>query len=142
MVCVGFIEELLFRGFLFRAILKKSGLNRAVIISGVTFGIGHIVNLARGYSVADQAIQIVAGIFIGIALAYLVALTQSMMPGVIFHILFNISGSVTNDNVGMEAQFVIAVAVVMVAYALYLRQAIHAEESLPVGHNRRKRMVG
>ena len=55
MICVGWIEEILFRGFLYQGILKKSGLVRAVIISGITFGIGHIVNLMRGYSMADQA---------------------------------------------------------------------------------------
>lgn len=48
MACVGFLEELLFRGFLFRGILKRGTLVRAVLVSGVTFGIGHAVNLARG----------------------------------------------------------------------------------------------
>ncbi|HSP48372.1 MAG TPA: CPBP family intramembrane glutamic endopeptidase, partial [Clostridiaceae bacterium] len=42
MAGVGFIEELLFRGFLFQAIEGKSGVKRAVLISGVTFGLGHI----------------------------------------------------------------------------------------------------
>ena len=48
MLCVGFLEELIFRGFLFRAI-EKENLIRAIIISSVTFGIGHIVNLDQYY---------------------------------------------------------------------------------------------
>lgn len=54
MVGVGFVEELLFRGFLYRAILENGTLTRAVIISGLTFGIGHAVNLARGYTSLEQ----------------------------------------------------------------------------------------
>ena len=42
MVCVGFIEEFIFRGLLFRA-MEKNGLKSAVIVSSVTFGIGHII---------------------------------------------------------------------------------------------------
>ena len=39
MLCVGFLEELLFRGFLFRA-LCRSGKKSAVLISSLTFGAG------------------------------------------------------------------------------------------------------
>src|SRR5690606_7058691 len=42
MLGVAFVEELVFRGFLFQAIRSKSGLRRAVLITGVTFGLGHV----------------------------------------------------------------------------------------------------
>ena len=44
MLCVGFVEEIIFRGFLFVA-LAKNNVKSAIIISSVTFGIGHLVNL-------------------------------------------------------------------------------------------------
>lgn len=47
MLCVGFIEEVIFRGFLFKAIAKDNQ-KSAIIISSVTFGIGHLVNLFNG----------------------------------------------------------------------------------------------
>ena len=47
MLCVGFLEELIFRGFLFKA-MSKDGLKSAVIVSSLTFGIGHLVNLVNG----------------------------------------------------------------------------------------------
>lgn len=40
MLCVGFLEEVIFRGLLFRAIARDN-IKAAVIISSVTFGIGH-----------------------------------------------------------------------------------------------------
>lgn len=120
-VSVGFIEELLFRGFLFQALLKRGNLNRAILVSGVTFGIGHIVNLTRGYSVSDQLIQIAGAVGIGIALAYCVALTGSIIPGVVFHALFNLSGTLTNHLVVWDMYIVGVILVVLVPYILFMR---------------------
>lgn len=47
MLCVGFLEEVIFRGFLFKA-LAKENVKTAVLISSVTFGLGHILNLFNG----------------------------------------------------------------------------------------------
>ena len=47
MCCVGFLEEIIFRGLLFRA-MEKDNLKSAIIVSAVTFGLGHIVNLFNG----------------------------------------------------------------------------------------------
>ena len=47
MFCVGFLEEMIFRGLLFKAMIKD-GVKSAIIVSSVTFGIGHIVNLFNG----------------------------------------------------------------------------------------------
>ncbi len=44
MLCVGFIEEVIFRGLLFRAIAKDN-VKTAIIISSITFGTGHLLNL-------------------------------------------------------------------------------------------------
>ena len=118
---VGFIEELLFRGFLLQALRTSGTLERAIVISGVTFGLGHIVNLLRGYSITDQALQLVAAILIGIALAYCTALTGSILPGVVFHALFNLSGTLTNHSTLWDAVTVGAIAVVMIGYIAVLR---------------------
>ncbi|MHB8050858.1 MAG: CPBP family intramembrane glutamic endopeptidase [Coriobacteriia bacterium] len=123
-VGVAFIEEVLFRGFLFQALLKKGNLNRAILISGVTFGIGHIVNLSRGYSASDQLIQIVAAVGIGIALAYCVALTDSIVPGVVFHALFNLSGTLTNRAAVWDMYIVGTIIIVLVPYILFMRNQL------------------
>lgn len=130
MIGVGFIEELLFRGFLYQGILKNGKLTNAIIISGITFGIGHIVNLMRGYSLADQGLQIVIAIAIGIALALLVSVTDSTIPGVIFHTLLNISGNLTNNNLTIELYIVILSIILCVAYSLYLRKWVKNQEKL------------
>jgi membrane protease YdiL (CAAX protease family) len=124
MMAVGFIEELLFRGFLLQALRRRGSSTRAIIISGVTFGIGHIVNLLRGSSLTDQFLQLVAALLIGIALAYCTVLTGSIMPGVAFHVLFNISGTITARSVLWDSVSVGIIAVVMIPYILLLRNRL------------------
>ncbi|RAX48670.1 hypothetical protein DQ353_14145 [Arthrobacter sp. AQ5-05] len=121
---VGFIEELLFRGFLLQALRARASVTRAIVISGVTFGIGHIVNLMRGYSLTEQVLQLVAAVLIGIALAYGAVLTGSILPGVAFHALFNLSGTLTKHSVLWDSVTVGIIAAAMVPYILFLRNRL------------------
>ena len=127
MAGTGYVEELLFRGLLFEGIRGKSGLNRAILISGVTFGLGHIVNLLRGYDAAQMAGQIVLAVGIGLVLALLIALTKNLMPGILFHIVFNISGSITKGDSASQTFIMIAVLAVALPYAAMLYSKLHKE---------------
>lgn len=125
MLGVGFVEEVLFRGMLFQAIEKTSTTRRAVIISGVTFGLGHIVNLLRGYSASELAGQIVLAIVIGILLSLLMARTRSVVVGAVFHILFNFSGTVTNQGSESQGLFLIGLLLISLgAIVLLLRPSL------------------
>ena len=62
MILVGFVEEMIFRGFLFRAMLSKDKTIVAIIISAVTFVIGHIVNLFSGQASFETVMQIIFAI--------------------------------------------------------------------------------
>ena len=46
MLWVGFLEEVIFRGLLFKAIAKDN-VKTAIIISSVTFGLGHLLNITH-----------------------------------------------------------------------------------------------
>ena len=97
MLCVGFLEELIFRGFLFRAI-EKENLARAIIISSVTFGIGHIVNLLNGQNLPETISQIIFAVFVGFALVILFHKGKSLVPCIVFHGVFNALSVVANDE--------------------------------------------
>ena len=75
MLCVGFIEEVIFRGFLFKAIAKDN-VKTAIIISSVTFGVGHLVNLVNG-----SGMELVANLFqiVG-AIAYWFPVCNFVLP--------------------------------------------------------------
>lgn len=127
MAGTGFVEELLFRGLLFEAIRGKSGLLRAILISGVTFGLGHIVNLLRGYDAAQMAGQIVVAIAVGIVLALLAAQTKNLLPGILFHIVFNISGSITKSGSVAQTYILVAILSIALPYAVYLYRQVMKE---------------
>ena len=64
MINVGFIEEIIFRGFLFK-MMEKDNVNRAIIVTSITFGIGHIINLLNGAELIPTLIQICYAISTG-----------------------------------------------------------------------------
>ena len=97
MLCVGFLEEIIFRGFLCRAI-EKENLTRAIIISSVTFGIGHIVILFNGQDVPESILQIIFAISVGFALVVLFYKGKSLVPCIVFHSVFNSLSIVANDE--------------------------------------------
>lgn len=82
------------------------------------------MNLLRGYSPTDQALQLIAAVLIGIALAYCMVLTGSILPGVAFHVLFNLSGTPTSHSFLGDTVTVGVVAIVMIPYILFLRNRL------------------
>lgn len=120
MANVGFLEELIFRGYLYQAIKAKSSTNRAILISGITFGLGHIVNLMRGMSVDNQIEQIIVAIVLGILLAKIVDITNSLLPGILFHIVFNISGFIMLVDPSLNTLYIFGILILASLYLLYL----------------------
>ncbi|QEE61174.1 CPBP family intramembrane metalloprotease [Salinibacterium sp. dk2585] len=143
MIGVGIVEEVLFRGFLFRAILNEGSLARAVAISGVTFGIGHILNLARGYTGTEQIIQVAGAIVIGVVLTLLFAVSGTIVPLIAFHALFNIGGSLTEASAESEWRMLGVTVIIGAAYAVYLamvlrRRGVHptfSDDPSPAGES-------
>ena len=121
MLCVGFLEELIFRGFLFKA-LCRDNLKTAIFISSVTFGAGHIVNLLNGAELVSTLMQIVYAIAIGFTFTYLFLVSGSIWPCIICHGTINGLSAFAPENPGLQSGLVSAafLCVVSVAYGLYL----------------------
>lgn len=88
MAVSGYVEEVIFRGFLFRA-MAKDNLRSAVIVSAVTFGAGHIVNLANTADVAGVLLQVGYAIAVGFLFTAIVYKGGSLLPCIISHMLIN-----------------------------------------------------
>jgi len=84
----GYVEEIIFRGFLFRA-MAKDGLKSAIIVSAVTFGAGHIVNLANTADILGVLLQVCYAIAIGFLYTVLVYKGGSMLPCIVSHMFVN-----------------------------------------------------
>lgn len=96
MALVGFTEELIFRGLLFRAIAKEN-VKEAIVISAVTFGAGHIVNLLTGHGSTETALQIVYAVAIGLSFVLAFYKGGSLIPCIVTHGIINIGSVFSND---------------------------------------------
>jgi len=97
MLCVGFLEEVIFRGFLFKA-LCKDNLKTAIIISSVTFGFGHIVNLLNGKELVTTLVQICYAVAVGFGFTILFYKGKSLWPCIITHSVVNSLSAVANKE--------------------------------------------
>ena len=124
MLCVGFIEEIIFRGFLFKA-MAKDNIKSAIIVSSVTFGMGHIVNLfnSSGADLFSTLLQIAYAIAIGFLFTVIFYRTESLISCIVTHSLVN-SLSVFSDESALTAGRELFTAGVLVVvpllYTVYL----------------------
>ena len=128
MLCVGFLEEVIFRGLLFKAIAKDN-IKSAVVISSVTFGIGHIINLfnGSGMDLVDNLCQIAFAIAVGFLLVTIFYRGGSLLPCILVHSAINTLGTFANDTsltTEMHLLHLAALIVITVAYTLILTRTL------------------
>lgn len=121
MLCVGFIEEIIFRGFFFKA-LCKDNIKLAIFISSITFGIGHIVNLLNGKDLVSTLLQICYAIALGFLFTIIFHKGKSLLPCIITHGIINSSNAFSNTNFTFTYEVITSVilCIVSVTYALWI----------------------
>ena len=123
MINIGFIEELIFRGFLFK-MMAKNNVKSAIIVSALTFGIGHIVNLLNGAELIPTLMQICYATAIGYLFVIIFHKSKSLVPCIITHCLVN-SLSVFNVETPLSLYIApVVLTVVPLAYAIYINKKI------------------
>ena len=128
MLCVGFLEEVIFRGLLFMAIAKDN-VKSAIVISSVTFGIGHIINLLNGsgMNLVNNLCQIVFAIAVGFLLVTIFYRGGSLIPCILVHSAINTLSTFANDaNLTTEMQLLHLgiLIVITVVYTLILTKTL------------------
>lgn len=133
MLCVGFLEELIFRGFLFKA-MSKDNIRSAIIVSSITFGVGHIVNLING-SGADllsNLCQVCNATAFGFLFVILFHRGKSLLPCIATHSMINALSTFANEaNMTVELEIVtsLVLAVIAVGYTLVLLKRLPERDS-------------
>lgn len=120
MLLVGLVEEMIFRGFLFRILLKKDPAPMAVIISAVTFGIGHIINIFTGKASVETVIQVLFAIAWGFIFTFMFYKSGSLIVGIIVHGLIDAFSKFSAQNVTIAYIYIGATITGAVVYCLYL----------------------
>ena len=128
MILVGFVEEMIFRGFLFKAMMEGDKTIVAIIVSAVTFGVGHIVNLFTGQAGFETVMQIIFAISWGFILTMVCYKGGSIIPCIIAHSLIDVLSLFGADNELIDWIYIGTTIVGAIAYCLYLSR-IHSPES-------------
>lgn len=116
MIVTGIAEEMLFRGFLFKA-MSKSNIKSAIIVTSITFGIGHIVNLVNGNSAdyVETICQISYAVAIGFLLAAVLYVGESLIPCIMTHAILNALSSFSNETVIDNIQIQVSVILCVIS---------------------------
>ena len=124
MLCVGFLEEVIFRGLLFEA-MRKENVKTAIIVSSVTFGIGHIINLINGSGaeLLPNLLQVIYAIAAGFMFVMMYYKSKSLIGCIVTHGAFNALSVFANEaNATAEMRILTAILLTVItgSYALYL----------------------
>ena len=128
MLCVGFIEEIIFRGFLFKS-LEKENLKLAITISSITFGFGHIINLFLNGQ--EHLLSNVCQVFYAMAVGFLFVIMfykgKSLIACILTHSLVNALSVFQNTQAIQpltEILISVAIIVVSICYAIILLKTL------------------
>ena len=124
MLCVGFLEEVIFRGLLFEA-MRGDSVKAAVIVSSVTFGIGHTINLINGSGaeLLPNLLQVIYATAAGFMFVMMYYKSKSLIVCIVAHGTFNALSVFANEasaTAEMRILTAILLTVITGSYALYL----------------------
>lgn len=121
MIIVGIIEELIFRGFLFKALESKS-IKSAIYITSISFGIGHILNLFNGMNIIENILQIVFALCIGFMYGFVLIKGDNLYPCIISHVLIDSISMISVETNNYCLYIVLIIFVVI--YTLIVRKSL------------------
>lgn len=120
MFFIGYIEELIFRGFLFTGMIKEDGLVKAMIVSAVTFGIGHIVNLLSGQAGIETIVQVFFAIAWGFIFTTVFYKSKSLLPCILTHGVVNALSTFSAANIVAEWIYAVSTIAIAIVYCTFL----------------------
>ena len=126
MALVGFAEELIFRGFLFKAMLKDGDVKTAVIVSSITFGLGHILNLFTGHELVETLVQVLFAVAFGFVVTMAFYKSGSLLPCILSHSLTDVFSLFAGGEPSSLLNWVAHVVIIVMAgiYCMYLSKRV------------------
>lgn len=120
MLCVGFLEEVVFRGMLFKA-MSEDGLKSAVTVSSVTFGIGHIINLfnGSGAELLPNLLQVIYAVAAGFMFVMIFLKSGSLIPCIVIHGVFNAVSVFVDEGAITESDRIISCIFLVLVSGIY-----------------------
>lgn len=111
---------MIFRGFLFRVLLKKDPAPVAIAISSITFGIGHIINLFTGQASIETVIQILFAVAWGLIMTFVFYKSGCLWICIVAHSLVDVLSKFADSEGNYIYVYMIVTIVTTVVYCIYL----------------------
>jgi len=131
MLAVGFLEEFIFRGLLYKAMCRSGGEAGAAIVSSLTFALGHIINLfnANAAGILPTLCQIVGAAAFGALFVIIFRRGGSILPCIAAHSVLNALS--VFSAAGEESTVWVSAAITLIAalYGLILLKMDEKERS-------------
>lgn len=137
MFCIGFLEEIIFRGFLFKA-MAKNNLKSAIIVSSITFGLGHILNMfnGRGMALVSNICQVVGAIAFGFLFVFIFHRSGSLISCILTHSAIDVTSVFVNSNALTDQKriiFSIIRLAIIVIYVLIMFKTLPKQKNEEAG---------
>lgn len=123
MLNIGFIEEIIFRGFLFK-MMARDNVKTAIIVSSLTFGIGHIINLLNGAELIPTLLQVVYATATGYLFVIIFHKSGSLLPCIITHSAVNALSVFSIENTLSMYIAPLILTAVPLLYAVYINRSV------------------
>ncbi|SMR83436.1 hypothetical protein SAMN04488030_3355 [Aliiroseovarius halocynthiae] len=123
---VGFSEEVMFRGALLHAALKRFGVKTAMVLSAAAFSSLHAVNVLGGLAPSAMVVQLVLTFVVGLLLAPIALRIGNLWPLIIWHALWDFA-LVAGSALGVQtplAGLALPIELVLIAILWWQTRAI------------------
>ena len=121
-VSVAFLEELLFRGFLYKALETKNA-EAAAIVSSAVFALFHLLRLFDGAPLPFVLCQTVLAFAVGYCFVTVFAKSKSLLPCIAAHAAFNLCGAFASEPSLVRLILLTAAQILLaVAYTVYAKR--------------------
>ena len=105
--------------------MEKDSVKAAVIVTSLTFGVGHIINLLNGAEFIPTLLQVIYSTSVGYLFVTIFQKSKSLWPCIITHMLVN-SLSILNTVENTLSIYVapIFLTIVPLLYTFYIKKTI------------------
>lgn len=129
-IAVGFCEELIFRGLVFKYLSAK-GLKVAIIGSSILFSIGHFTNLLSGQDFLMTLLQVTYACLFGLVCAEIVAKTKSIIFPIVWHATHDFIAFLTDSEQNVLAVSIYVLhCLVLMGLAIYFWRALFPKKAV------------
>lgn len=129
-IAVGFCEELIFRGLVFKYLSAK-GLKVAIIGSSILFGIGHLTNLLSGQDFLMTLLQVTYAFLFGLVCAEIVAKTKSIIFPIVWHATHDFIAFLTDSEQNiLSVSIYIFHCLVLMGLVIYFWRALFPKKAV------------